>query len=126
MAAGRSRIISEGRQNTRPKIVVLCIRNGAGLVGAYRRFNRSTASTFFHCVMHAPDNGQAHGQIQNTDQKQDKDRPNDGKFNRRRAAFVAAYIRVSDPHLYFNRIRLVLTIGVVNVPATVMPGNNGA
>jgi hypothetical protein len=76
--------------------------------------------------VHAADHRQTHAQVQNPDYQQNEHGPHDGKFDCRRTAFVAAYIMMKSAHRYCNRIIPVLTIGVVNAPATVTPGNIGA
>ena len=66
----------------------------AGLISAHRCFDGRTTCAFFNGVVHATDNRETHAKIYDADNGQDENRSDDGKLDRRSAAFVTAHVSV--------------------------------
>ncbi len=75
--------------------------------------------------MQAPNQKKTDTQRDCADKQRDKYGRNDCEFHRRGAPLVEAQGLWMISHCQPNLIMAVRTIGVANVPVTVMPGNSG-
>src|SRR5262245_21580030 len=91
MPAYRRGIIGESRNAARAKIMGFCIGDSRTFVAAYQFSYRGTARAFFHGIMHAAGHTEAHANKGYAYNEKDEDRPDDGKFNGRRASLVATH-----------------------------------
>ena len=120
-------------------ITISCIRNDCGAIGNVagaarvkpsgrrgRPDGRATRS-FFNGIMQAAGKKEPQAQVNCANQQNDKCRRHNSEFDGGCAAIIVPECcEVGLRHDQFNRISDVLTIGVVNAFATVMPGNSGA